>query len=569
MRSWYENEELLKRFREWLGRTESEIAALGLAGTFDDAADDALPDAGLIQLIEAFTALRQEIKLQTKSNRGLEDAVQEALAGLDEAAEQMRSVEAREAESAARAARPLVDALIELDEALERGLRAARTAHANLLDDAVRRYEQAAQQRFDRLSAWQRWKSRGWFEKSVALFQEQTTDLHRRIMLPLLEGYQLIYQRLERTLGQVGIERIDCLGQPVDPTRMTVVELVDDPTVDPETVVGLVRPGYEWRGRLIRYAEVRAARQNVSQGEEEAYEEEDEFEDRDAFEKDREQEETLEDEYEDEHEDQDAHAREVVEDRGREGADDSADEDEHDEEDDREVRGGYEAREQAVESEGVEKREPEVEEHGYEEEVHAVVIAGMEEREPLDEHASVEEHEREAEPESKVEHERGREAEQRDEETRTTETEPDPQADAGRETEIEPVDEQERIEDPALVEGQELGEVRERSDEQHVPAKPAFPQHQDFPEQQTNPEQCTHADGQESQTQQVCQESHEHRETERYREPQWFPEPQWSPGPPWNSSTQVDAEPRVEQEPRERLDDPAESQNPPPPERHD
>ncbi len=264
MRSWYENEELLRRFREWLGRTEAEIAAMDHVAQYEDAAAEALPDVGMIQLIEAFTALRQEIKLQTKSNRGLEDDLQQAITALDEAADQMRSVRAREADAAARAARPLVEALIELDEALQRGLRAAETAHANVLEDTVRRHEQAARQRFDRLSFWQRWKARAWFSASADLFRQQTADLHQRIMLPLLEGYQLIYQRLERTLAQLGIERIDCLGDPVDPTEMTVVELVDDPDVEPETVVDIVRPGYLWQGRLIRYAEVRAARPPIA-----------------------------------------------------------------------------------------------------------------------------------------------------------------------------------------------------------------------------------------------------------------------------------------------------------------
>jgi molecular chaperone GrpE len=306
MRSWYENEELLRRFREWLGRTEAEIAALGLAGQFDDAPAENLPDVGIIQLIEAFTALRQEIKLQTKSNRGLEDVVHEAIAGLNEAAEQMRSVDVREADAVARAARPLVEALIELDEALERGLRAAETAHANVLEDTVRRYEEAAQQRFRQLSFWQRRKARTWFDASTELFREQMTDLHRRIMLPLLEGYQLIYQRLERTLPQLEIQRIPCLGYPVDPTLMTVVELVEDPTVEPETVVQVVRPGYQWAGRLIRYAEVRAARPGIASADDEAPEEEygdeQEYEDEDEDEDEDEQE--YEQEYEDEQEEQ-------------------------------------------------------------------------------------------------------------------------------------------------------------------------------------------------------------------------------------------------------------------------
>ena len=39
---------------------------------------------------------------------------------------------------------------------------------------------------------------------------------------------------------------------------MRVIELVDAPGVPPETVVEEIRPGYVWRGQVVRYAEVRA-----------------------------------------------------------------------------------------------------------------------------------------------------------------------------------------------------------------------------------------------------------------------------------------------------------------------
>ena len=58
--------------------------------------------------------------------------------------------------------------------------------------------------------------------------------------------------------GQV--RRIECVGRPVAPGRMTVLEVVDSPDQPPGHVVHEVRRGYTWRGRVLRYAEVRAAR---------------------------------------------------------------------------------------------------------------------------------------------------------------------------------------------------------------------------------------------------------------------------------------------------------------------
>ncbi len=56
------------------------------------------------------------------------------------------------------------------------------------------------------------------------------------------------------------IERIACVGNLVDPERMTVLEVLDDQSRPPGTVVKELRRGYTWRGRVIRYAEVQATR---------------------------------------------------------------------------------------------------------------------------------------------------------------------------------------------------------------------------------------------------------------------------------------------------------------------
>jgi molecular chaperone GrpE len=262
MRTWYESEELVERFRQWLGRTEQEIQATS-EGEWDDddaAADDDSAEVGLLQLVEAFTALRHELKLQTKSTRGLDDSVQRALAGLDDAAEQLRGVEAREGDAVERAAWPLVEALVELDEALYRGVQATEAAQSRVVEDAVNRFEQAARDRLNGWSWWRRRRARTGLGLATDLFRVQVADLQRRVLQPLLEGYRLICERLERTLPQLQIERIECVGQAVDPARMIVVEVVDLPDVEGEIVVDQVRPGYEWRGQRIRCAEVRAAR---------------------------------------------------------------------------------------------------------------------------------------------------------------------------------------------------------------------------------------------------------------------------------------------------------------------
>ena len=78
----------------------------------------------------------------------------------------------------------------------------------------------------------------------------------RRMLDSLVTGYAMSLQRLERAVQQCGLEPIPCVGQPFDPERMEVVEVVSDPARPAGEVVEEVRRGYLWRGRVFRYAQV-------------------------------------------------------------------------------------------------------------------------------------------------------------------------------------------------------------------------------------------------------------------------------------------------------------------------
>jgi molecular chaperone GrpE len=264
MRTWYENEELLRRFRECLARTDAEIQQLDGTESAAVSSQEEAPPVGLFQLVEAFTALRHELKLQTKSTRSLEDAVDQALAGLNRAVEQYRVLRSQEDMAAERAMRPLVEALIELDEALRRGARAIEATERQMIDEAPRRLEQALDERFAQLSVWKRRRSRAWHAEVQRQCREHAAETLSPVFAALRQGYDLICGRMNRILARHQIARLDCLGQPVDPERMNVVELVDVPQAEAGTVVEVVRPGYLWRERVVRYAEVRAARPRQS-----------------------------------------------------------------------------------------------------------------------------------------------------------------------------------------------------------------------------------------------------------------------------------------------------------------
>src|SRR5262249_27615643 len=63
-----------------------------------------------------------------------------------------------------------------------------------------------------------------------------------------------------RAPAQHGLEMIPCESRLFDPERMEVVEAVADSGRPPSEVIDVVRPGYLWRGRVFRYAQVRVAR---------------------------------------------------------------------------------------------------------------------------------------------------------------------------------------------------------------------------------------------------------------------------------------------------------------------
>lgn len=311
-RTWWENEDILEQFRDWLSQTSSEVAELAASkedsvaeataaededdfsdepewmrqrcefeqgeATLDDSAvhepedafdlDDApapdLPTVGLIELIEAFTALRHETKLQTKGSRGLEDSVQSALHGLNSAIRQFESVQSREEEAAARATKPFAEALANLDEALSRGADAISASHRQTARAIPQQLRASLDRRFQAQSSWRQWLSRQWHATVLEICEAEVASALDETAARVMEGYELIQARLQRVMQEHHVARIECIGLPLDPARMTVVELLDDPTVEPETVLEEIRPGYTHQGRVIRFAEVRVARKQTT-----------------------------------------------------------------------------------------------------------------------------------------------------------------------------------------------------------------------------------------------------------------------------------------------------------------
>ncbi|MGP0063467.1 MAG: nucleotide exchange factor GrpE [Isosphaeraceae bacterium] len=260
-------EGLLARFRDWLEETRIEAGRIErLADGADrDSAGDRLADApipgaefGLIQLAEEFTAVRHELKLQTKSGRGLLEQAEAMVSALRQAIEQFRSVEPKESQAAWASGKPIAEALGDLHEALDRGRRAIERAAHRVVEETTEALETELDRQF-RGQSWLRRRMTAEYHRQVLDVVREAGQARRELFESLLEGYGLIQNRLGRVMKAERIERIPCEGNPVDPERMIVLEVVEAADRPPGTVVKELRSGYTWKGRLLRYAEVQAA----------------------------------------------------------------------------------------------------------------------------------------------------------------------------------------------------------------------------------------------------------------------------------------------------------------------
>ena len=74
------------------------------------------------------------------------------------------------------------------------------------------------------------------------------------------KGIELVFTELVNVLEKAGLERIDATGVPFDPTVHEAVMQEGDADGDP-VVSGTIRTGYRFKGRVLRPAMVKVARE--------------------------------------------------------------------------------------------------------------------------------------------------------------------------------------------------------------------------------------------------------------------------------------------------------------------
>ena len=72
----------------------------------------------------------------------------------------------------------------------------------------------------------------------------------------LTEGIELTRKGFMDVLGKYGVESVDPMGEPYDPETAQAMSMVEQPDVEPNSVVAVMQKGYTLNGGLLRPAMV-------------------------------------------------------------------------------------------------------------------------------------------------------------------------------------------------------------------------------------------------------------------------------------------------------------------------
>lgn len=230
---------------------------------------------GAIDIVAAFTALRQDVKTQIRSGRELQDAVASRLGELDlrlqsmlhqlqqaaqqqttqqQAAQPTKSANTKDENAATR---QLAEALAEVEEALQRALASIPDTSASTSPCS------ALLSSFDAQLATVPWWARVTVSNRMISFR---TELSKSAQWQppdasaARQGLTLVLARVHRIMNQTGLERMDVAGRAFDAELMFAIDTVECVNTPRAHVAEQVRPAYFWQGKLLRNAEVRLAK---------------------------------------------------------------------------------------------------------------------------------------------------------------------------------------------------------------------------------------------------------------------------------------------------------------------
>ncbi len=214
--------------------------------------DSEPPEFGLLDVIEAFTAMRHEWRTQTRENRELAAAIQGAT-------DHLLQLETRLVDSSVlteqSVVREFVEAIVEIDIHFGRAVDAAiKSTRANLLPELL---AASIQEDFENRGIISRWFCRRFFKSVLRVV---ASNLQANVDHSTNEGLTMVVSRIRRIMSDRDIERAETVGQPFDAETMHAIASVESDQHKAGHVEEQLSAAYFWRGELFRCAEVRVAR---------------------------------------------------------------------------------------------------------------------------------------------------------------------------------------------------------------------------------------------------------------------------------------------------------------------
>lgn len=227
---------------------------------------------GLIDVIEAFTAMRQEFRARSNEDRQLAEQLVASTARIGElegrvltavraAAEASRDVGAAQREADFAAQRGLAGLIADIDHHVSRTLEHATAALQRPIAPRRGRSAEWLSEQIDQQVAAEGWlgrrRAQRFAERLKRAVAEPPADAGHEATVTAL---RLLSERVRGLVRKAGIERIDVQGAPFDGNLMNAVEAVETSEVPAGHVAVQLSAAYRWKDVLIRDAEVHVAR---------------------------------------------------------------------------------------------------------------------------------------------------------------------------------------------------------------------------------------------------------------------------------------------------------------------
>jgi len=214
----------------------------------DDQLDPRPPEFGILDVVEAFTAMRHEYRGQAKEGRELADQLN---ASTDEIRQLELSLKNLVACHSTDETHKFVRLITELDTQL------TRAVDATIKTEGIRQRRQLDHQTGLREVAESMSPVARWFSRPLIKKISSTSESAPDETSSVAEGFSLLLARLRQMLQENEIERLDTLGLPFDAEVMNSIGTVESADVPLGHVAQQLSPGYRWRDNLLRFADVR------------------------------------------------------------------------------------------------------------------------------------------------------------------------------------------------------------------------------------------------------------------------------------------------------------------------